>query len=374
MTTEKFSLKDHLFNPVKIDQLASEIKKVYPEFKDKQFKNEVLSPFQNLELKQRINHIASCLHKYLPKDFNQAIEIIIAALPKQLDESKQDGDFGEFIYAPYGEYISEYGCTKDHLKKSLNALKEITKRFSVEFAIRPFINHFTEHTLAEINKWCDDQNYHVRRLCSEGTRSKLPWAMKVNITHIHTLPLLNKLFMDNTRYVTRSVANHLNDISKTHPQIVLQTLQNWQKSKKQNEVEMQYIIKHALRTLIKEGNAAALAMVGIGDSKNIKLTKLNYPKIVKMGATLEFSFEIESSKDNPAIVDYIISFQNKIGQLKNRKVFKLKTFEMIKNKKILLTKRHPLREMTTRQLYPGPHKVQIQVNGTVLHEFIFILE
>lgn len=374
MTSEKFSLKDHLFNPQKVAQLASEIKQAYPEYKDKKFQKEVVVEFPNLELKQRISHITSCLHTNLPQDYETAVDIILRALPEPLDESKSDDDFGDFIYAPYGEYISTYGCTKLHLKTSLNALKEITKRFSVEYSIRPFINEFPDTTLAEISKWCGDKNYHVRRLCSEGTRAKLPWATKVNINYIQTLPLLHKLYFDKTRYVTRSVANHLNDISKSQPQLVIDTLNQWKDAGKQKNAEMQFITKHALRTLIKDGNAEALGMLGIGDHKNIELTDLVHSKKVKTGLALEFNFTIKATKDKPAVIDYIIYFQNKSGQANSKKVFKLKTVELEKNKKISVAKKHPLRIMTTRQLYGGEHRVEIQINGGVIGAFKFWLE
>ncbi|MFN8365976.1 MAG: DNA alkylation repair protein [Candidatus Kapaibacterium sp.] len=372
--SEKFLLKDHLFNKQKVAFLAERIYNVHPQFNVQQFKHDVLAEFPQLELKQRITHISTCLQKHLPDSYPTAVHIICNALPEPLDESLTDNDFGDFIYAPFGEFVARYGCTSTHLTISLQALKEITKRFSTEFAIRFFINAFPQETMAELSNWCNDSNYHVRRLCSEGTRPSLPWAQKVTLDTKTTLPILTTLFADSTRYVTRSVANHLNDISKTEPQVVLDTLSAWKNSGKQQPEEMDFIIKHALRTLVKQGNPEALRLLGFGNSNHIQLHNVQHSTTVLVGNALEFSFEITSKQEKSAIVDYILTFTNKQGITANKKVFKLKTLSLQKNTPVVVTKRHPLRaNMTTRQLYPGTHTVDIQVNGTVLHTFSFEL-
>jgi hypothetical protein len=178
---EKFSLKDHLFNASKLELLAIPIQNVYAEFQTKEFKNEVLNAFPKLELKERIVHIRECLKKYLPKDFKEAVNILLKALPESLNENLTDDDFGDFIYAPYHDFVAHYGCSAEYLYFSLDALKEMTKRFSAEDAIRYFINKFPDETLKTLTEWSKDNNYHVRRLCSEGTRPKLPWSQKINI-------------------------------------------------------------------------------------------------------------------------------------------------------------------------------------------------
>ena len=133
---EKFSLKDELFNSQKVEKIAFEIKEVYPTFEVSQFTKETLVKFPKLELKERIYHIRDMLYKYLPSDYKKAVTILLQALPPELDPRKSDDDFGDFIYAPYSEYVTAYGCCDEHLDFSLQALREITKRFSVEFAIR----------------------------------------------------------------------------------------------------------------------------------------------------------------------------------------------------------------------------------------------
>lgn len=249
--TPKFYLKDRLFNQEKVTRVASEIKRVHLEFNDTRFIKDVLQKFPELELKARTSHVGEMLRHYLPSDYNEALNIILEALPPLLDESKTDGDYGDFVYGSYSEFVSRYGIDKNNLDVSLEALSEITKRFSAEYAIRHFINTHKDYTLNKITGWSKNENYHVRRLASEGTRPRLPWGVKVNLDYKETEQILDNLFHDRTRYVTRSVANHLNDISKIDEDFVRCKLEEWKKSGKQTESEMNFIIKHSLRTLNK---------------------------------------------------------------------------------------------------------------------------
>jgi 3-methyladenine DNA glycosylase AlkC len=368
--TEKFSLKDHLFNELKVKGLAGEIYAAYPEFEFENFIKEVVSAFPNLELKERISWISSCLKLYLPDNYVDAVKIIIKALPQPLNTELKDNDFGDFIYAPYSEFIATYGCTEEHLFFSLDAIKEITKRFSAEYAIRKFINSFPNQTLEIIVEWSKDSNYHVRRLASEGTRQKLPWGQKIHIDPKATISILDNLYTDSTRFVTRSVANHLNDLSKSHPEFIISTLEKWLASGKQSENEMLFIVKHTLRNLIKDGHPKALNMLGVSDAFGVVIQNLQYTPQVVIGSFFQFSFEVHSKMSKRIVIDYIIYFQNKLGQMNSKKIHKLQTLEIEETKTIELTKKHPLRaNMTTRKLYPGTHKVEIQVNGLILSSF-----
>jgi 3-methyladenine DNA glycosylase AlkC len=361
---KKILLKDLLFNKTKVSQISKEIKSVYPAFKAKAFAQEVTSKFPELELKARLAWIAICLKKYLPTDYTQAVNILIQSLPAPNAPHLSDDDFGDFIYAPYTDFIAKNGCNKKDLAFSLQALKEITTRLSAEDAIRYFINAFPKETLIELMKWSSNSHYHVRRLCSEGTRPKLPWSQKIVLSVTDPLPILNKLFSDSTRFVTRSVANHLNDISKTHPEIVFNRLTAWQKSGKQKPKEMDYILSHSLRTLIKKGHPKAMELMGCSHKTPVRLTDFTVSKQVKIGSLLAFSFTVESPKDTQIIADYIIYFQNKASTLANKKVFKLKKLSLQKGQPASLSKQHRFRgDMTTRKLYPGRHQIEIQLNG-----------
>ncbi len=362
----KFSLKDHLFNPKKVQKIAAEIKAVHPAFKAADFTETVLKKFPELELKQRIAWIAETLRRFLPENYRDALTVLLNALPAPNDDTQSDDDFGDFIYAPYADFVAKFGCNKHDLDLSLNALKEITMRFSAEDAIRYFINAFPEKTLGVLANWTRDSHYHVRRLVSEGTRPKLPWAQKIALQPEQSLPLLDQLFSDRTRFVTRSVANHMNDISKIEPDRVLKTLLDWKKSKKQNPAEMEFIVKHALRTLVKKGYRGAIEFLDYSASPKVALSNLRIKENrIRIGQTLEFDFELSAQKSERLIIDYIMVFQNKKGKADSQKVFKLKQLELLENQQCMVSKKHRLlADMTTRKLYPGSHRIEILINGT----------
>lgn len=188
---EKFSLKDALFNPEKVHQLAIEIKIVYADLDQESFEKDITDVFPKLELKERIDHMSDMLFKYLPDKYNEAIAIIVQALPEELDTNKYDNDFGDFIYAPYAAYVAVFGCNNEHVTLSLSILRELTKRFSVEFAIRDFINNYPVETLVMLEACSKSDNYHERRLASEGLRPKLPWAKKLSLDYKIPVKLLD---------------------------------------------------------------------------------------------------------------------------------------------------------------------------------------
>ena len=362
--SEKILLKDQLFNREKINKIAGEIAMVHSSFDKNNFVRNVVGQFSQLELKARISWIADCLKQHLPQNYQQATNIILASLPAPNNAQLSDNDFGDFIYAPYAEFVAKNGCDAKNLSFSLNALYEITQRFSAEDAIRYFINAFPSQTLATLKKWSKDNHYHVRRLCSEGTRPKLPWSQKLKIDAKDALPILDNLFADSTRYVTRSVANHINDISKIDANLAIDILLGWQKLQKQNAKEMDYIIRHALRSLIKQGNAKALQLLGVSHDLAVEIFNLKVPTQVKINSALEFSFAIKAAKSAQIIADYIIYFQNKAGNFNNKKVFKLKSFAAEEGKALTLSKRHMFREnMTTRKIILGQHEIEIKING-----------
>ncbi len=374
--TPSFSLKDHLFNPQKVDKISKELKQSWKKFDENGFYTDVLSRFPELELKERITWITVCLKTYLPQDYPEALAVLLNALPEPLDPTLMDDDFGDFIYAPYSHFVAKYGCTEAYKNQSLDALKHMTMRFSCEDSIRYFINAFPNETLAKLNLWATDSNYHVRRLASEGSRPKLPWCQKINLTHTDTLPLLEALYTDPTRYVTRSVANHLNDISKIHPHIVTDTLKRWKTNKKANPKELEFIIKHSLRTLVKQGHSEALHFFDV--QSNPALTNLHFSvknDSIPIGNALEFGLDFTSLENQRFIVDYAISFIQKNGKLSKPKVYKLKQFHAQKEEKISLEKRHPLKAaMTTRTLYPGKHCLHLLVNGHDVKQLWFDIQ
>ena len=368
-----FSLKDQLFNAEKVAYLAGLIGAAYAGFDQQGFEQDVVKAFPELELKERIAHISSCLHDYLPEDYPAAVKIILQSLPPELDPTKTDDDFGDFIFSPLSLFVATYGCEAQYLKRSLGALREITKRFSAEYAIRFFLNKFPEEALAFLLNCAENENYHVRRLASEGTRPKLPWAQKLVIDYQQPLPILERLFGDQTRFVTRSVANHLNDISKLDADLVIETLERWAASGKQTEVEMAFITKHSLRSLIKQGNPEALALLGFGDTLKIEITNfVTSTPLVKLGEAFEFSLEIRAEQAQNLLVDYVMLFAS-AGKKRSQKVFKFKQLELKAGQVVKLKKRHPMRLMTTRRLVLGEHEITLQINGQAFDSLSFEL-
>ena len=363
----QFSLKDQLFNRQRVVFLAEQFQSVVESFDAAAFADKVMRRLPALELKERIVLIAETLEEFLDSDFRIACQQILAALPPELDPSKTDDDFGDFILAPLGVFVVRNGLQSDNLKLSLQTLKEITKRFSMEDPIRAFINTHPQETLAELACWSIDPNYHVRRLVSEGTRPRLPWSGRLSVDYRVPLPLLDNLYSDPTRYVTRSVANHLNDIAKFDSVVVLQTLKRWKAEGRQQPAEFEWISRHALRTLIKQGHSPAMRFLGFRPNADVAVSELTLRKSeILPGEAIEFSVTVTAGRDESLVVDYIIDFVKFSGHL-SPKVFKAKQLQLKKGESATVSKRHPLRaNATTFTLFPGTHQLTIQVNGKPL--------
>lgn len=333
---------------------------VHPAFDQKKFV--ALAPaLDPLELKARVRLVRDQLHQQLPTDYPTALAILLASIRR--------GGLSGFTLWPYTEFIQTYGI--HHRAKSLDALKEITELFTGEFAVRPFLKSETEETLSYLKKCARSGNEHVRRWASEGSRPRLPWGERLDVFIKHpekTLAILEILKNDDSLYVRKSVANHLNDISKDHPALAVGTLKKWNKeTTAENSDRIQWITKHALRSLIKKGDPSALALLGVSSKAQVKV--LNFTinkKTYKIGDRIEMAFDVKSlaSKNQNLIVDYIIHFM-KSNQSTTPKVFKLKVAELKKGDVLKIAKRHHLKQVTTRRFYKGAHALEIQINGKV---------
>ena len=247
----------------------------------------------------------------------------------------------------------------------MHALYEMTQRLSSEWAIRVFLEKYPDKSLAVLKKWAKDKSPHVRRLVSEGTRPLLPWGKRLNHFKENpqiTIELLNLLQNDSSEYVRRSVANHLNDHAKYHPDLVVKTLNSWKKNHPGKNMDR--LIKHATRTLVKNGHQGALEIIGFKKGAKINIEGFMIDKEIKIGSHLNFSFNIISTdkKNQKILIDYVIYFKKSDGSL-SPKVFKLTSKELKKDEKISITKKHSFKIITTRSYYPGLHKISIQVNG-----------
>ena len=368
-----FSIKDQLFNAESLGDLAAEYSAALPFFDGQEFHTEVVAGLQGRELLERLEWIADCVEKRLSSDFSEMADQLEASLATPLDPSLQDDDFGRFIHAVPGILAVRHGL-EEHRNRALDLLHAATRRFSMEFYIRPFLNRWPEETLARLRDWSTDENYHVRRLVSEGTRPKLPWAKAITIDPMQALPLLDHLHADKTRYVTRSVANHLNDIAKIDGDLVVAQLGNSHAKRDQAPKELNWMTRHALRTLVKQGHSGALSLLGYHKDAPVTLTRLTLKNTeISIGNTLELSVQLEADKDTPVIVDYVIRFHRPNGRAV-QKVFKLKQGIVPAKGTFDLKKNHVLKgNATTFKLHPGPHSVTIQVNGRQLGDVAFEL-
>jgi len=355
-------LKLHL-NMTVACNLATELSEHYPAFDTDSFLAQVGEKLDTLELKARSAWVAEALHAHLPTDYPEAVKILEAILgdPLQEDDSVTDGFYR---LMPIAHFVEVYGL--EHVDESVHAMYEITKRFSSEFAIRPYLERYPEHMLAILHEWTLDPNEHVRRLVSEGTRPRLPWAGRLYQfidDPTPTLALLEKLKDDSSLYVRRSVANHLNDIGKDHPELLLDTVERWRVNADANRL---WVIKHALRSLIKAGNVRALAVLGYA-APQVRLIDFTASDEVVMPDVLAFSCTLRSTapQDQELMIDYLVHFMKANGKTAP-KVFKLTQKTLAAGEQITIQKSHLIKPITTRVYYAGPHRVEVQVNGQVL--------
>jgi 3-methyladenine DNA glycosylase AlkC len=356
----------NLINESVVKKISLEISKVHPTFNQKKFQK--LSPtLPKLELKARVLLITSHLKLELPDEYPEALKILV----KVIENEKLTG----FQLWPFSEYISQFGL--DHFDESMKAMYVLTSRFTSEFAVRPYLIKNHVRVLKYFSKWATDKNTHIRRWVSEGSRPLLPWGKRIPLFVMdptHTLLLLDKLRFDEELYVRKSVANHLNDISKNHPQVVIEVLRMWQKDvPDQHADKIKWITRHALRTLIKKGHEGALKLMGVDGKAIVKLTnfKLN-KKRFKLNDEMLFSFELLSTakKEQKLIIDYSIDFMKANGK-SGKKVFKLKTQEIGPKESLTISKKHSLKPITTMKFHAGLHHLRVHVNGEILSESTF---
>lgn len=359
--TQGFSLRDQLFNARTIGDLAAEYA-VLPGFDAARFKTEALAGMDSRGLLERLDWLAECVEAQLPQPFPEMADALEAAMPPPLDPKLTDNDFGRFIHAVPGILAVRHGL-EHHRDRALDLIEAATQRFSMEFYIRPFLNRWPDETLARLDRWVDHDNYHVRRLVSEGTRPRLPWAANITLDPLVPLRFLDALHADPTRYVTRSVANHMNDLTRHAPDVVVDHLAAWAKAGRQSPKELNWMTRHALRTAVKRGDPAALALLGYAQDRELSVTLDLSPNPVAIGDMLTIAVTLEAEEDLPVLVDYRIAFHRPNGRV-GEKVFKLKTARLRAGEPQTLSKRHRLKGgASTFTLHPGPHRVVVQVNG-----------
>ncbi len=354
-------LKDFI-NDKLVTQIADRIAAVQPSFAAAAFIAAVVAELGGLELKARHRLIAAKLREYLPADYADALLVLLAMLQdEQVSPSKEAGLRLMSIPA----FVEVYGL--DHPRESLDAMPAITRVSSCEFALRPFLTAHPQATLARLHRWAKHEDEHVRRLASEGSRPRLPWAPPLRqfiVDPTPTLALLEQLKDDPSLYVRRSVANHLNDISKDHPGRVLELMEVWTPGASQARL---WLINHALRTLVKRGDQRALAILGFG-AADIALCGLELsPAVLQFGNALEFAFALENRGRAEAklMIDFVMRFRKANGKTAP-KVFKLKRTRLAPGETLSVSRKLAIHPISTRKYYAGRQRLEIQVNGRVL--------
>lgn len=343
-------------------RIGGMIAEAWPEFDKKKFIADALKGYEPLELKQRAHHIARAMHAHLPRDFPRAVEILLSSLGPALTETESFG-MAPFLYFPHLIFVAEYGL--DHFEESMRAQHALTQRFSAEFSIRAFLERDEARTLARLRQWASDPNAHVRRLVSEGTRPRLPWAGRLRSFMRDPSPVLALLELlkdDPELYVRRSVANSLNDIGKDHPQILTRVAKEWLRDA---TPERQWVVRHALRSAVKRGESGALDAMGYGKKAHVEIGNVAIaPKRAVKGGSVTIAFDVtsKSRQSQHVLVDFRIHFVKSNGK-SSPKVFKLRELDLAPKATVSLSKRVSLKEMTTRKHYPGRHKVDVVING-----------
>ena len=356
-----------LLNHELLRKLALDLQSVYTPFQVDEFlKSTMDETWDNLELKDRIYKIAVNLGTFLPEDYKAAISIIDKVVMNY--GSWLDG-FGWF----FPIFVELYGQDEINWDVSIAALERYTPYASSEIAIRPFIIKHEERMMDQMYAWSKHENELVRRLACEGCRPALPWAPAlINFKRDPTpiLPILEQLKTDPSLWVQKSVANNLNDISKTHPDLVVKLAKEWYGKNEYTN----WIVKHGCRTLLKKGNPDVLAIFGQHDVPSFDVNDFTLGAIsISLGGDIIFSFTISSKEMTKARLEYGIDYVKSNGK-RNRKIFKISEISLKENEKKTYMRKHSFADVSTRKHYPGIHSIALIVNGAEQGKLDFKLE
>lgn len=350
----------NVFNKEFFTNFTTSIQSINSRFDADSFlKSIFIEDWEEKELKQRMRHATIVLNEHLEGDFTSKADLIIQLIPT-LQAYENSANSLAYLFLP--DFIEVYGI--DDFETSFKAFETITPLISCEFAVRPFILKYEKEAIKQMTLWTRHKNHHLRRLASEGSRSRLPWGMAIpsfKKDPSPVLPILDALKNDASEYVRKSVANNLNDVSKDNPELYLEILKKW--SGKTNNTDK--ILKHASRTLLKQGNQTVLVVFGLGasDSVIIENFKIDTPAI-QIGDYLAFSFDVLNKEDSARTLrlEYAVYYQ-KANQTLSKKVYKISEKEYPKLSKTSVNRRQSFKPITTRVFHHGLHKLSIIING-----------
>jgi 3-methyladenine DNA glycosylase AlkC len=342
------------FSPELVERLGAEIQRAWPGFPTEPWL-QAGAGLDPLALMARVDHLAAALGELLPAPFPAAAEVLHRALDSET--------FTGWMTLPCGYFVAAKGI--DDPETALPLLAALSPRFSSEGPIRPFIERHPAIAYRHLREWTTHPHEHVRRLVSEGTRPRLPWARHLK-SHIAdprlSIDLLDRLFDDPSEYVRRSVANHLNDISKDHPEVALDVARRWGERSTHGD----FVLRRGLRTLVKRGDPTALGLLGYGGAGAITLVALECaPDRVAIGGEVTITAQLTADRPTRAAIDYVVHYQGVNGPKAGR-VFKLTSRDLHPGEPETIVRRHRFGHVSIRRIHPGPHRIELQVNGRVL--------
>jgi 3-methyladenine DNA glycosylase AlkC len=342
-----------MFDRAYFERLSKEVSEAAPRVDGTRLLKDLMKGNEGRELNARMRHASITLGTHLPADFRKAVDVL-----KDVAHRMPKG----YTALLYPDFVGQFG--HDDPGFSLDALKYFTPFGSSEFAVREFVRRDVKGTLRVMRTWADDQDEHVRRLASEGSRPRLPWSFRLDAVVKDpelTTPILERLRSDDSLYVRKSVANHLNDFSKDHATYVIDRLRSWDLS----DPHSAWIAKHACRTLIKAGDPSALALFAFDTRVKVRVDDLCLSaRTLSLGETLEFSFIVtsEAAHEQPLVIDYAIHYRKANGSV-SKKVFKLKEVALGPMASVPIRKRQRIMDLSTRKHHSGEHLVEVMVNG-----------
>lgn len=352
------------FSPALVRRLAADVQRTHAAFPASAFVRLACAGLDDLELLDRGKHIARALAAHLPQSYPEAIDVLLRSLgPEHASDELVGAGMAPFFYLPHILYVADRGL--DHFDVSMQAQYELTKRFSAESSIRPYIAKYPEQTFGVLRTWTRDRNPHVRRLVSEGTRLRLPWAMRVawlDANPERVLELLELLKDDDATLVRRSVANNLNDLGKLRPDLLTRTCASWLEGASAQRLAL---VEHALRSAVKRGQADALRLLGYGKKASVAIDRVRIaPARVSVGERVAIGFALRSTSRTPQdlLVDVAVHFVKASGK-SAPKVFKLTRAALQPRGRLELQTSVSLAVHTTRKPRPGRHAVDVIVNG-----------
>jgi 3-methyladenine DNA glycosylase AlkC len=353
-------LLKHIYNTSFFEIYSDVLSDIIPEFDKHVFMASFTTPhWASLELKQRMAYLAHITDKLLPVPYPEKAETILRLIDALRKRGVRDQNL-EYIFL--ADIIADHGV--DDLKTSIYAIEHITQFTSFEFAGRVFFISYPAEMMEQMLIWASHPNANVRRYASEGCRPRLPWGLQLKsfvADPSPVMPILEVLADDPSEYVRKSVANNLNDISKDHPDMVIDFIRKWKGTSDKTD----WILRHGARTLLKSGNMEVLSL--FGNHQHIRFELSNFSiseKSLRIGDDFTFCFELHNADSHPAAfrVEYIIRYKKANGQ-HSRKVFKIADKSLASNEKVVFNRRHRFADLTTRRHYPGLHQIAIVING-----------